>query len=182
MEVNGVFIFICIVVLAVFSIVFYTIKNGISPMPSSSHAQLAVLKAIKQLPNKHNRVIIDAGSGWGNLAFQVASEFPGMNIFGLENSLIPFWFSRMYKMIGSFSNVTFKQQNIYTFSYEKTDFVLCYLYPGAMRQLSPILKQQLQNGAYIISIFFALPDWTPEHIMECQDLYRTKVYVYQKLH
>lgn len=165
---------------AVMSIVFFTLKNGISPMPSSSHARSAVMEELKKLSLNSNHLIIDVGSGWGTLALQTARIFPNQMIMGLENSLIPFWISRLFKMMGPNSNLRLIHNDIYTYSYEQADIVLCYLYPGAMKRLSTIFEQQLHQEAFIISIFFALPGWKPERIIECTDFYRTKIYVYRR--
>jgi hypothetical protein len=173
-------ILITILSVAVVSIVFFTLINGISPMPSSSRARSVVLEEIKKLSRSSNHLIIDVGSGWGTLALQAARHLPSQTIFGVENSVIPLWISRMLKMSGSYSNLKLIRQDIYTYSYAQADIVLCYLYPGAMKRLSTIFDQQLKQDAYIISIFFALPGWTPEKIIECKDMYRTKIYVYRK--
>lgn len=147
-------------------------------MPSSSYARRVVMEEIRRL-NGNLNLIIDVGSGWGTLAFQASRNYPDQRVVGLENSPIPLWLSRLFKWIGSCSNLMLIHHNIYTYSYTQADIVLCYLYPGAMKRLSPIFEQQLPQDAYIISILFALPGWKPERVIECKDIYRTKVYVYR---
>jgi hypothetical protein len=55
-----------------------------------------------------------------------------------------------------------------------------YLYPGAMARLSEKLACQMKDTAVIVSNTFALPQWKPILIIELQDMYHTKVYVYRK--
>src|SRR5690554_1174354 len=160
-------IVIVIVIFVVLSIVYFTLKNGISPMPSSSFARLVAMKEIKKyIEGTKDHLIVDVGSGWGTLAFQTARLFPSHKVIGLENSHIPLWISRLFRMWGAYSNLRFIRHHIYTYSYVQADIVLCYLYPGAMKQLSTIFRQQLNQDAYIISILFALPGWQPEKIIE----------------
>jgi tRNA G46 methylase TrmB len=102
-----VIILITILSVAAVSIVIFTLKNGISPMPSSSHARSAVVNEIKKLSKSRNHLIIDAGSGWGTLALQTARNFPSPTIIGLENSFIPLWTSRLLKMRGPYNNLKF---------------------------------------------------------------------------
>src|SRR5690554_5215597 len=124
-------ILIALLSLIMISIVYFTLINGISPMPSSVHTRKAVMEEIKKHSKDTNQVIIDAGSGWGTLAFQTARLFPSKTIIGIENSHIPYWISRMWKIMLPTSNLSLFRQDIYKYSYRQTDIVLCYLYPGA---------------------------------------------------
>lgn len=162
--------------LAVLSIVYVSWKNGISPMPSSVQARQAVSAEINQL--SEYGVMVEAGSGWGNLAFHIAKACKSWQISGVENSLIPLAVSKLVVRLKQFVNLKFVRGDIYTYPYDHVDAVVCYLYPGAMKKLSPIWRAQLVPGARIISVCFALPDWEPERVITCGDLYRTKVYVY----
>lgn len=169
------------VLLALLSIVFISWKNGISPMPSSAPVRRMVMKEIKRLPSEG--IMVEAGSGWGTVALQAAKVCPGWKVIGIENSLIPLWVSRIAARLdrrGKYANqVTFIGGDLYSYQYENADLVVCYLYPGAMKRLSVILRDQLAPNAQIISICFALPGWEPEQIITCTDTYRTKVYLYK---
>ncbi|MCD9022094.1 class I SAM-dependent methyltransferase [Cohnella silvisoli] len=157
------------------SIVYVSWKNGISPMPSSAPVRQAVAEEISRLSKKG--VIVEAGSGWGTLALHVAKRCRGWRIVGIENSAVPLWVSRLIARL-SRASVTFVRGDLYAYSYEEVELVLCYLYPGAMKRLSPIFQEQLKPGARIISVCFSLPGWQPDKIITCRDLYRTKIYVY----
>lgn len=163
--------------LALLSIVFVSWRNGISPMPSSAAVRREVLLLLRSLPGQG--VMIDAGSGWGTLALELGRSFRGWRIIGIENSVIPMWISFWLAKLENRTNVSFKKQDLYTYSYKDVDRVVCYLYPGAMRRLDTIFGEQLKPGAYVISICFAIPNRKPERIILCKDLYRTKIYLYQ---
>lgn len=75
--------------------------------------------------------------------------------------------------------VIFKRGDIYNYSYRNADIVLCYLFPGAMVRLAEKFRQQLPQGATVISVCFALPDRQPVRVITCKDRLRTKVYVYR---
>ena len=171
---------VLLVFLAMLSIVYTSWRNGISPMPSSALVHRVVTKEIERLtaPAGGSGLIVEAGSGWGTLALYVARRCRGWRIVGIENSPLPLWISRLRARLDRSVKVTFLREDLYTYPYEDADLVLCYLYPGAMKRLSPILQQKLVPGTRIISVCFALPDWEPEQVITCGDLYRTKVYVY----
>jgi hypothetical protein len=171
-----------VMLLALISIVYMSWNNGISPMPSSAQVRHAVANEVNRISKKGT--IVDAGSGFGTLVMHMSMHCPDWKIVGIENSLVPLWISRLYLRFivavkGNFlGNVMFINDNIYTYPYAEVDVIVCYLYPGAMKQLDRMAHNRLSPGTRIISICFALPGWEPERIVTCRDLYRTKVYVY----
>jgi hypothetical protein len=180
---------ISVLLLSVISIVYMSWRNGITPMPTSHLVRQAITKELNQLSRQLPGLWVEAGSGWGTLALHVGRNCKGIIVIGIENSIIPLWTSKLLAWISLGlhrnrndeipSSVTFLAGDIYTYSsYAAADGVLCYLYPGAMKRLSPILRQQLAPGTTIISVCFALPDWVPDKVIVCKDLYRTRVYIY----
>jgi hypothetical protein len=170
------------VFLAMLSIVFVSLRNGISPMPASAKVRHAVAGEINRL--SRTGTIVEAGSGWGTLAINLARQCPGWKLIGIENSPVPLWISRFFWRCISAINgispdrISFINGNIYAYPYAEVDVIVCYLYPGAMKRLSEITKNRLSPGTRIISVCFALPGREPERIVTCGDLYRTKVYIY----
>ncbi|MFB9274791.1 class I SAM-dependent methyltransferase [Cohnella cellulosilytica] len=175
--------------LAACSIVWTSWRNGISPMPSSALVRKAVAGEINRLESKG--LLVEAGAGWGTLGIHLGKNCEGWTIEGVENSPLPLAVSRLAawlvfgkrrkaRAFGESSSVSFRKGNIYSVSYREARAVVCYLYPGAMKRLAPLLKEQLAPGARVVSVCFAIPDWRPERVVTCGDLYRTRVYVYGK--
>ncbi|RED58118.1 class I SAM-dependent methyltransferase [Cohnella lupini] len=174
---------------AALSIVYYSWKNGISPMPTSRRVRRAVADEVNRFSGPG--LLVEAGSGWGTLGIHIARYCKGWRLVGLENSAIPLqaskilvWLTYGVSMRGadrtsdSRTTVEFRKGDIYKYSYEDASIVVCYLYPGAMKRFGPILEDRMRTGARVISVCFALPGWEPERVVTCKDLYRTKVYVY----
>lgn len=170
------------VFIALLLIVYKSWRNGISPMPASAKVRHAVAGEINRLSSIGT--IVEAGSGWGTLVFYLARYCPEWKIVGIENSAVPLWISQLYlRFLVLIKDESIKQTSIlrgdiYAYPYKNTDVVVCYLYPGAMKRLSEILDQMRSTDVRIISVCFALPGRQPERIVTCQDLLRTKVYVY----
>jgi hypothetical protein len=177
-------VFLAVFFVIAMTVVIYTVKNGIPPMPTTRYlceqTQLAVstLKWSEQGADKTLHVV-EAGSGWGTLAFYVAKRNPNFKLTGLENSPLPLWTARLLRLLLRRHNCRFLRQDLYRYDYSGSSLVICYLFSAAMRKLSPRFAQQLPNGAYVISIFFALPGWQAERVIQCHDLYRTKIYIYR---
>lgn len=175
---------------AVAAIVYRSWRNGISPMPASASVRQAVVRELRELeraaalereaPRVPISPIVEAGAGWGTLALALAKAHPSWGIVGIENSMVPWLFSRLLLRWGAYPQVQFLRGDLYVFPYETAGTVICYLYPGAMQRLAPLLRARLTPGARVISICFALPGWRPVKVVTCRDLYRTKIYIYEK--
>ena len=157
-----------------FSLIFYTMKNGISPTPTSEKAKRALMKV---LPVLEDGIIIDLGSGWGNLVFPLASKYQNCHVFGYENSPIPYWFS---SLVNHKNNLKILKANFYDVSLHDADMVVCYLFPGGMEKLKEKFEKELKPGTYVVSHTFAIPDWEPKTVVKISDLYHSKIYLYER--
>lgn len=220
-----------IALVLVISIVYYTWRNGISPLPSSLLLRRQVEQEVKRLSavqqesgrygftgenasaanstmpsfqgesvptaadgaeatgkkSIHTRetgklkgpLIIEAGSGWGTMALHLARYCQPCRVVGIENSVVPLAVSRLLAGLPGSHSIKLVHGDMYRYHYEQADLVVCYLFPGAMTRLSPILREQTHPGTYIISVYFALPDWEAEQVITCRDVHQTKIYIYR---
>lgn len=158
------------------SIVFYSLRYGISPMPSSKKAAQAVLKII---PHNIQGTIVELGSGWGNLAFPLAQRFPECHVKAYEISLIPWLVSLGIQKWKKYPNLQIIRADFFQKPLADTSLVVCYLYPGAMWKLKEKFTQELKPDTLIVTHTFAIPGWAPIKVVELDDLYRTPVYLYR---
>ncbi len=178
-------VIVCMLLLALLSIVYRSWRNGISPMPASAPVRRQTAELLRQL--RAGGTLVEAGSGWGTLLLHLARHCPGWTrMIGIENSIVPYMVSRA--MIGwgrlltrprQSARIAVLRTDLYAHDYTEADAVVCYLYPGAMDRLGPILAEQLKPGSYVLSICFAIPGWKPERVALCRDLYRTPIYCYR---
>jgi hypothetical protein len=171
------FILLLIVLYAAVTIVGYTLRNGISPMPTGRRVNRVVLDVLQDVPAQVR--IVELGSGWGSLALRIGKLLPRCSVVGYENSPVPYFVSHVLRVFSGVSNVVFKCVNFYRVPLSDFDVVVCYLYPGAMEKLREKFDNELQSGSCVISHTFAVPGWKPERVVEVSDLYRTKVYMYR---
>lgn len=166
---------IAIALLTSSSIIFYSLKNGIGPCFTSKKVQRSL---IDRLPNLEHKTIVDFGSGWGSLLFPIARKYPSSTVRGLENSLVPFWFSKLIKYSFSFNNVNIYQENFYKSSLHDCDVLLLYLFPEAMQKLEKKVLEEMPPNSTIISHTFAFPTLQAIDVYSCNDLYKTKIFIY----
>lgn len=168
----------CLLVLlggAVLSVVYHTLKTGISPLPSSRRARQVMLS---EIPEGFSGRIVEAGSGWGSLAVPLARRFPEAAVIGYELSPVPLFCSRL-RRLGRCPNLRLIRADFLAVSLAEADLVVCYLFPGAMRTLDEKLRRELRPGARVFSNTFALPGWKPVRVHRLPDIYATPIYIYE---
>lgn len=158
------------------SIVWWSWRNGISPMPTSHKAKRCLFA---HLPSKCTGNIYELGSGWGTLVFSLAKQYPNCQVIGLETSPFPFMVSKILLLFKRLPNVHLKRRDFFSISLKEASLVVCYLYPKAMQKLKIKFEKELAPGTWVISNTFSVPGWVPLAIYEVNDLYRSKIYVYQ---
>jgi hypothetical protein len=165
-----------LIIFVIGSIGYYTWAYGISPMPTLGQSLKGV---VEQIPPYTAGPIYELGSGWGHLLVALAKHCPQAKIVGFEISPIPYWVSQLWvKLSGVQAQV--ERKDFFEADLSQAVWVVCYLYPGAMQKLANKFHTELPAGCRIITHTFALPGWVPIRTIQLNDLYRTKVYVYEK--
>jgi hypothetical protein len=157
------------------SIVIYTLRTGISPMPTSGKVRRELLPLLE--PDLEGTVL-ELGAGWGSLAFAIADRCPRAKVVAFELSPLPFAFCWLRQRLSPRPNLELRRQDFLRASFAGASTVVCYLFPGAMARLAPKLLAELPTGARVITHTFALRGWQPQRMLRVGDLYRTPIYLY----
>lgn len=173
-------IFALIVLFITVSIIYNTVKLGISPMPSSNKAYLAMMQLIDEagLETKAGS-IIDLGSGWGNFVIRIAKRHPKKTVVGYELSYLPWLISSLLKKLLGLKNLTLHRQDFYQADLSSASILVCYLFPQAMNKISDKLHLEQASVNFLISNNFALPAWQPYKTIQIDDFYKSPVYLYK---
>jgi len=157
------------------SIIYSTVKLGISPMPSSQKAYQAMLQLVGETGTG---TIIDLGSGWGSFVIQIAKRYPQRQVIGYELSLLPWLTSTLLKRVFSLKNLTLHRQDFYREDLSPASVIVCYLFPQAMNKIKHKLWLEQPKIDFLISNNFALPSYQPEKVITLDDFYKSPVYLY----
>ena len=158
------------------SIVFHTLRTGISPMPTSAKVRRQLLTL---LPPEQEGTLLELGSGWGDLAFALADHCPRARVVAYELSPLPYAFARLRQRLAPRPNLRFVREDFFGASFAQASVIVCYLYPGAMSRLAPRFLVEPAPGTRLLSHTFALRGWTPRRTLVVDDLYRTPIYLYE---
>ena len=185
---------IVLALVAVLSILIGSLRAGISPMPSSRKAHQAVLsmlemsESVKDSHNGRGLTLIDCGSGWGHLVFQLARRYPETQVIGYELSFIPWLASCLLARFLLMNNLTIYRENFsgtnLPVPLSQGDILFTYLYPKGMARLAELLtSEELSKHSgrsqQLVSICFALPGFEPDEQQTLNDLYQTRIYRYR---
>lgn len=157
------------------SIVGFSLYTGISPMPSSWKIRDLLLRELPQ----NVTCIYELGSGWGTLAFPLAKKFKHVELHAFELSFFPWLVSAIIQKMGKYSNLHLHRKNFLKEPLEGVDVIVCYLYPGAMRNLKPKFEHELKPGTWIFSNSFSIPGWQPEKILTAKDFWKSELIIYR---
>jgi 16S rRNA A1518/A1519 N6-dimethyltransferase RsmA/KsgA/DIM1 with predicted DNA glycosylase/AP lyase activity len=164
------------VALAAVSILYSTIKLGISPMPSSKKAYHAMMELVDETGSG---AIIDLGSGWGNFVIRIAKKNPQRQVIGYELSLLPWFITTLLKSILGLKNLTLHRQDFYKVELPAASVLVCYLFPRAMVKINNKLVLEQPNINFLISNNFALSSYHPYKTIALKDFYKSPVYLYK---
>ncbi len=160
---------LALAVLAGASLVYFTLRTGISPVPSNRAQRDAILAALGDAPKGP---ICELGAGWGTLACAIADRHPTVPVIAFELSWLP-W---LVLKLRARPNLEVRRADFLKADLRGT--FVCYLYRGGMAAL----KQKLDGmtGFRLITHTFSVHGWTPESEQVLGDFYRTHVFVYRR--
>lgn len=163
------------VLVVALSIVWSTLRTGISPTMSSGKACKAMLDSVE---TSTSGPLIDLGSGWGTLVVAVARKYPEQQVIGYELSWFPWLVSVIRKHSLGLDNLTLYRKDFRNAEFGNASVLFCYLFPRGMVDLQEKLNRERFNEILIVSNTFALPSCQPTSTIRLNDLYRSPVYVY----
>lgn len=158
------------------SIVWSSLRLGISPMPTSRSVLRTVLSVI---PEALSGEVVELGAGWGTLAWAVSGARPNVNVIAWEASPVPFLFCWLRLLVQRRPKLMLRFGDFRDADLSKTQLALAYLWTGAMTQLASRFDAELPAGAMVVTHTFAWRGREPELMKTADDLYRTPVYRYR---
>ena len=167
-------------VVALVLVVVYTLRTGVSPMPTGAAAMTALLDV---LPPDPGGTVFELGAGWGGLASALARRYPTRPVIGYELSPVPWLVAKARRRLTGPTNLTLKRADFLRADLSPAGLMVCYLCPTGMARLRPKLEAELRPGSVVVSHFFAVPGWHPEQpVTRAADAGRSPIYLYRFPH
>lgn len=163
---------------------FYTVKNKklfVPFLPSDTKGIQAMLRAASL---KGDENIVDIGSGWGTIVFEVAKSYPQACVTGIELHPVLFLISKVVQFLFyRRQKITLVRGDAAAFSYESYNIVFLFMLSTFVDEvIAPKLEKELKPGAKVISYVFKMnsSSFTEKVITLPSAGWRNKIYVYTK--
>lgn len=156
------------------SILYWTLKTGISPMFSSFSSSKYIAHRCTGFDQQK---IVDLGSGWGTLALYIAKKNPDKTVVGYELSPIPFYFSKLLVLISNQKNLIFYKKDFMDIKFQSDTLYICYLFPQGMEKIEKKLIDDTISPIIISSTFsFRSIQYKEKKVLN--DLFLTPIYIF----
>lgn len=107
-------------------------------------------------------VVYDLGSGDGRVPIEAAQEYGARGVgIEIKPDLVQ-RARRNAKLSGVSEKVQFRQQDIFEADFSDATVVTMYLFPDVNIKLRPMLFEQLEPGARVVSHSFDMNEWEPD--------------------
>ncbi|MFH1375389.1 MAG: 50S ribosomal protein L11 methyltransferase [Patescibacteria group bacterium] len=156
---------------------FYFFVAGFFRSPFVPANRKTVEKMLAAAKLRKGERVIDLGCGDGRIIF-LAEQRYGVTAEGYEVSTFVWLLAQLNRLL-KHSQAKIYRKNFFKADLAQADIVFCYLLPEVMRKLAPKLKQELKQGARIVSASFSLPDWEAVQVYE-KEGGSEKVFVYRR--
>lgn len=166
-----------VLMLGALSILYYTVRTGVPPMPSNPFARRAMFRLIPEYAAP--KVIYELGCGWGGIAFELAARFPEARVVAIELSPLPWLSCQIRRLIQRRPNLEFRRADFLRMDLSDGDLLFCYLMVAPMTALQRKLNADLGPGAVVIANAFALPNWEPEETEIVREAMHAFIYRYR---
>ncbi|MCB1020693.1 MAG: 50S ribosomal protein L11 methyltransferase [Bryobacterales bacterium] len=103
----------------------------------------------------------DLGSGDGRIVLAAASLGARSVGFEIDPKLVDSSRHAIRKA-GLSKLARIEKQDLYTADFRQVDLITTYLLPVMLKELVPILEQQMKPGSRLVSHDYPIPGWTPE--------------------
>lgn len=117
----------------------------------------AIRKILKLAGVKKGKKFYELGSGDGRVVMEAARL--GADSVGIEQSWLRVLYSR--SKATQFKKAHFIHGNIFSKTYEDTDFIYIYLLLKGVRKLETKLRKELKKGSIVITQTYHFPNWKP---------------------
>lgn len=149
-------------------------------LPTTKKAIKNIGKIISEHKTDANN-FYDLGCARGKLAIAIKKDFPGLSVYGLDNSALRLFFAKLKNLFFR-QKIDFLKTDIFQANLNNADIIYTYLWYDLMPILENKLQKELKKGALVITNTSYFPNWQPvqTYITDPKNPDFEKLFVYIK--
>jgi len=159
-------------------------KTGVATFPTMPGVRRKIIEVLKKdFDSRPDRpfVILDLGSGSGQMTSRIARALPEVQVIGIESAYLPWLRSVLRQKVFGPSNLPYKRLDFWPYDCSGAAAVVTYLPGKIMERVGEKLRRELRPGALIIANTFPLrAGREPHEIIALRAPFKTNVYVYKQ--
>lgn len=110
-------------------------------------------------------VFYDLGCGNSKLLRSLAKNFPEARFIGVDNSFIPYLFSKIAVLLGNYKNIDIRFENFLKSDLSRATHIYLWIYVKDINLLLEKLKKELKKSVLIYSLDFPFEKLNPIEII-----------------
>jgi trans-aconitate methyltransferase len=163
---------------------FYALKTGVPTVASFPSMRRKIIDILQKdfaaKPKATPYIIIDLGSGNGQLTWRIARALPDARVIGIELSVIPWLISALWQRLFGPANLEYRRADFWPYDCSRADAVVTYLTENIIDRVSQKLRDELKPGATVVANDVRLRgDWQPVETHDTGFLH-FKVFIYRQ--
>ena len=159
MVIAALLIIIAFFVFLFYFLYLYDFASGGEDFATSKIVIQAMIPVIRQ-HNGGQGIFFDLGSARGGLTLSISSVFPKLQVYGIDNSWVRVFFSKLRSLFVSHPPI-FLQGELFKSDVSKADFIFIYLPRPLLPALEKKFQTELKKGAMVITNTVFFPSWQP---------------------
>ena len=167
------FLILVVAILAAVSIIYYTFRNGISPMPSSRKVRDEIAKMVAG-----EKQVYELGCGFGHLAFAIAKKNPQCEVIAIENSLVPYLCAAILPKLFRVNNLRVICGDFWQLNFAEIESIVTYQYREGVQKLYTKMLNETEFGVKFITNTFAISNAKLVKKVIASDLHSSIIYAY----
>ncbi len=167
------YIFLAIGMILLLSLA-YAAASG-APWVPTKKADLERIHNLLKL--KNGEKFVELGCGNGRVCRHVATKNPGVDVKGVELSLLQYLVA-VGQAVATRSRARYRFGNVFSHKLGEYDAIYMFLMPETYEKIEPKLKAELRPGTRVLSYVWPIPGWEPETVSKKEgqlDLYLYKI-------
>jgi precorrin-6B methylase 2 len=160
-------------------------KTGVATFPTMPKVRRKIIEILQHETEScpmRPFVVLDLGSGSGQMTWRLARALPEAKVIGIESAYVPWLRSVWRQRLFGPSNLVYKRLDFWPYDCSEASALVTYLPGKIMDRVGEKLRRELRPGALVIANVFPLRGgWEPYEVIGLRAPFKTKVYVYRQL-